>query len=315
MMMDPGKNRFIVDHAVAPLKKRGKKSSKKLVGLPPPDASKEYLSFEQACERFGLLQMNDPHVSETIQSYVAKYKLKEKNWAGIVESLDYLKTLFEDDHTLLRRLFYTNCAKQLSGYTLKDKDGQIKSFKGTKLKKVSVKKTNKDRKEYLTSLKCVLDQIQERAPYLVPYQGDEDNPLSGYRQRELLWQLRALYRSEMEIEELKKEDGGRKARYAFDPHRRRYVRIGTAINEPLTVFLIYIWKCKESKSGAPLNDEDYQKITEVMAFWKFFPRDIEYDTTQQVILLKDRIKYYRNKTIVFVPSEWSQEYHPMVYTD
>jgi hypothetical protein len=306
---------YIVEEAGLRQKRRRKGAVKKLVGLPVKKQQGGRVSCQQFCERYGLQPVNEPVVTDTIKKYVEKNDLQGKDWAELCPPFDLLLKYLGNDTPILPRLIFSICDKSLKEESYRVKGGIRKIIKGTQLRKKTVRDDNRKRNEYLDSLKTVIAYLWERAPYLRPYPGDEENPLSGSRQRELLSQLSSLQRAERQIEALRREDKGRKARYAYDHIKQRYLRVGTAITDPSTVLLVYVWKAKEAKNGSHLSEEDYQAIASVMEFWKFFPTDVEHDTIQQILLLKDRIKHYKKAMVEFVSSGWNVEYHPMAYID
>jgi hypothetical protein len=309
-------NSFKIAQPPGPRKSGKRISAKKKSGLSIiKEKKEEHLSYDQFGERYGLQQVNDPVVSATINAYVDRNNLQNKNWAQLCASFDRLLAYLGNDNPIFSRLIYSICDKSLREESYKVKGGARRTIKGTVLRKITVREQNRKHREFMAGIQNVIDHLWERAPFLQPYPGDERNPLSGRRLRELLWQLKALKRAELEIEKLKKEDKGKKARYAHDPVTGEFERVGTAIVDPSTVLLVYVWKAKEELTGSGLSAEDYKAIASLMTFWKFFPSDIGSDSVEQVTLLKDRIKYYKDKDIRFHHSEWSQEYHPMVYVD
>jgi len=273
------------------------------------------MTYQQFCERYDIRPGNEPIVFETINKYVEKKRLQNKNWAEMCEPFELLLAHLGKDGPILKRLLYAICGRLLKEESVAVKGGGRRIVKGVKLRKKEVKKENRKREEYLKALIILVDHLQEVAPFLSPYPNDELNPLSGYRLRELVWQLRALKRAELEIDTLKREDRGRMAEYAYDDKTGHYRRVGTAVTDPISVLLIYVWKSKEERTGMPLTDEDYEAMASVLEFWNFLPPEMQNAIREQIILLKDRMKYYLKANIWFYHASSSHDYIPTVYTD
>jgi hypothetical protein len=295
------------------------------VGEPTEIKAGTQLSYyEEFCKHYHLLWGNAPVIFDTVNTYVEQKRLRKKNWAVMCEPFDLLLGYLDDDPIILERLIYANCDKLLNkksrdGEPPEEKSvqgkGKPKKMKGSDVPKETPMQIRRRRKQIMNAMNTLIDYLSERAPFLAAYPNDEVNPLSGSRLRQILSLLKDLQRSEMEIDALKKEDEGKKARYAFDPVTGHQRRVGTTVIDPLTVLLIYVWKGKEQQKEMPLADEDFEAIVKLLDFWEFIPKVAGDPLETQITYLKDRLKHYRDKIIRFHPSGWNEEYVPMVYVD
>jgi hypothetical protein len=307
---------FVVVQPVAFGRKSRKKGTKsKIRDLAVDSEAGKRLTYHQFRERYSLEPGSDPTISDTIDAYVKRNNLQDKKWAKLCPPFDHLLGYLGAGSPILWRLIFSICDKLMRERSFTARHGVRRIIKGPQLRKITVKEERRRHGQYLASLKVVIDHLRKSAPFLMAYPGDENNPLSGTRERRLLEQLEALQRAEMDIEKLRKEDKGRSARYAYDRATGRYIRVGTTITDPITVLLIYVWKAKEERSKLYLSREDFNAIAIILEFLNFFPSSLEGNSLDQVVFLRDRIKRYRKMNIRFHPSGWAQEYHPMVYIE
>lgn len=282
--------------------------------LPKNRILPEMIGFKEFCEYYDLTKDVSPEIVGSITEYVIGKNLVRKNWTEICDAYDVLVVYFEDDHWLLHKLIYSICLEKMNNskkFTLPG--GRIIKKEKTQIHRDANEKENTRRENYLQSLETVIEYLQEKAENLDPSHADEANPLAASRIKLLYDQLNDLLVAEMRITELGKMMNGNRSRFVYDATDDEYKIVGKAVFDPTTVFLIYVWKCKEKYSGEALTDLDYRKIATIFEFWKFFPENIEHLQEDQLKYLKERLRYYRDKVLRFQPSGWTNENIPSVY--
>ena len=279
--------------AESPVSQRGKRQSKVRSHVAPRADRKVIgkMSFEDFCGEFSMRSSDEPFVFDAITKYLSQNELKAKNWAEISDDVRLILKCFGGSFEMFRKLVSAICYSKTVEKPFSVKDKGLYTPTSTMLRKKEARRIAQKRRTYRVALKTVIDSLLERALPLSYYQGDEKDPLSGRRMREVVHQLRILERAETQADDSKMTHG-RRARIAYDASKEAHLEIGKDVSDPITVFLIYAWKCKQYFTGSTLKRADYEAIAGLFEFWQFFGRRKLFNLENEITKFRERLKKY-----------------------